>query len=171
MPEISVELKVSSPEDRASFFRRLFFHWVGPLVRVGRQRVLQENDLLPLASADSSAESSGIFAGILHERKAKNHGQISAKGLVKVLLTQFHAAYLPIFCLAVFSMGVSLLVPWFIRALVGYLGSAASAGTEFYSYQLAIGMGFCALVTNIAIHHVYHYSLKLGMRMRAALEF
>lgn len=44
----------ASPEERATFFSRLTFAWLNPLLELGVQRPLQEKDLYNLARQDTS---------------------------------------------------------------------------------------------------------------------
>ena len=70
-----------SPEDEAGFVSSIFFWWMLPLLRLGRRRPLQADDLYPVTKNASSTEQadrlertfkSVVEADAAYERLGKN---------------------------------------------------------------------------------------------------
>lgn len=150
-----------SPEEEAPWLQRPFFHWVTPLVKQGAQRPLQDTDLLPLNRSEDTFSWAKAFAETLP-------AHLSARWpIFATLWALFKKDYAVVLAFALVNVLCALSVPLFIREVMAFLGDN--------SRPLAVGLAAAfalftvGLAGNVVLHHLFHRTLKLGMRYRAAL--
>jgi ATP-binding cassette subfamily C (CFTR/MRP) protein 3 len=132
-----------------------------PLVERGLRRPLEDTDLLPLNRSEDTRHWAERFAAELPRLASGRHPVFGT------FWSLFRRDYALVIALALLSVGTALLVPAFIRRIVDFLAEPAIPLST--GLAAAFGVLACGLFSNITLHHVFHKTLKLGMRYRAAL--
>lgn len=149
-------------EEYSPWYRQIFFNWVSPLIEIGKKQHVADEHLLKLNSAEDSTlcgrEFSHAFALV---------GPSSRRRVIRTLWTLHKKTFLKISCLAAINLIFLTANPLIIRELLKILKDSAPVGKT--GWFLACALMAAALTANLSIHHVYHTSLKLGMRIRAGL--
>ena len=78
-----------NPLEQASIWSRIFFLWAYPLVRLGKIRPLEDNDLPTLADVDSSDFQANHIQQIWKEEKEKAHDALRPTSLARALFRDY----------------------------------------------------------------------------------
>lgn len=149
-------------EEHSPWFKRILFHWVSPLIYVGSREPISDQHLFELNSGEDSKTCGETFFATF-----KRLSQADNRPLLRTLWSLHRKTFCLISALAFVNLIFVTLNPFIIREILKTLKSSVSPDASGWS--LAGILMFSALMANLSIHHVYHTSLKLGMRIRAGL--
>ncbi|MEN9810889.1 MAG: multidrug resistance-associated protein 4 isoform, partial [Pseudomonadota bacterium] len=149
-------------EEHSPWYRHIFFHWVSPLIEIGKKQHIADEHLLKLNKAEDSAMCGEAFATAF-----KSNAGTQRRPVIATLWALHKRTFFKISCLAFFNLICVTANPLIIRELLQTLNRTTPIGRT--GWLLAAALATTALAANISIHHVYHASLKLGMRIRAGL--
>jgi len=149
-------------EEHSPWYKRVLFHWVSPLISVGKREHVSDQHLFELNSSEDSAECGERFFTTLQK-----YQQRKSRPVLRTMWSLHKKTFYFISCLAFLNLFFVTLNPIIIREILKTLKSPDSISAS--GWLLAAALTASALLANLSIHHVYHASLKLGMRIRAGL--
>mmetsp|Transcript_9299 Transcript_9299/g.18968 ORF Transcript_9299/g.18968 Transcript_9299/m.18968 type:complete len:1308 (-) Transcript_9299:270-4193(-) len=172
-----------SPEHSASLASLLFWCWVGPLLRVGAQKPLDEEDLYVLPEQDrANHNAAGLRRQLESVARTSNNdahnaaeesrdGVVGPRSMLQMLWADMGGRYLksllwqPLWTLS--SLGQVYLV----RELVTWVSSSQDVNrSPWRGILLVLGMGLSGIGMSLAMHHTFHRSMRWAMRVRASLS-
>ncbi|KAI9207232.1 P-loop containing nucleoside triphosphate hydrolase protein [Polychytrium aggregatum] len=159
-----------SPEEHASIFSRISFHWMDALMKLGYRKDLDMDDLWNLRQIDSSRTNSDAF-----QHAWSSEMERKGPSLLRVLLR----VYGPTFASAalfkfIFDI-LQFVQPQFLKMILQFAGSwdhpsEASPPQPLYrGVSIALLIFGGALIQTAVLHQYFHICLMTGMRLRAAL--
>ncbi|KAJ3196394.1 hypothetical protein HK101_009105 [Irineochytrium annulatum] len=147
-----------SREVSASFFSRLYFSWVSPLVRLGYRRPLTEGDVPDLWEKDHATKAVETF------RNFKSR-------FVNLGLRLFMLEYKLFFLQFVFSGTANMLAfsgPYFLYRIIGFIKDP-SLYSPYDPYVCAMLLGVSTIVRALLDGHTWHAGRHVGIRVRSIL--
>ncbi|PSS18052.1 ABC transporter C family member 8 like [Actinidia chinensis var. chinensis] len=170
---LSEPLLIEEPEKNlstighASFFNKLTFSWINPLLRLGYSKILALEDVPCLIPEDESILSHGEFSRawdlLRREKSSNNTGNLVFWALVKVYMREMVfvgiCALLRTLCVVV--------APLLLYAFVNYSNRDTESTHE--GLFLVGCLVVVKLVESLAQRHFFFNSRRAGMRMRSAL--
>ncbi|CAK7267015.1 ATP-binding cassette transporter yor1 [Sporothrix epigloea] len=166
------DVRTVCPEDKASFFSKLYFHWQGPLMRTGYSRPLELNDIW-LVNPDRAVEP-------MTDRVRASFKRRVARGDKYPLLWALHEAY----CFEFWAGGfcqlaatiVQVLAPFTLRFLIQFATDAYNAsknGTPAPHIGRGLGLVFgvtlMQMCQSIGTNHFLYRGMMIGGQTRATL--
>lgn len=144
--------------DQASFFSRVFFIWPYPLLKLGLERPLEEEDLPCLNPIDSSNRNKNYFDQIWDEEKRRNPKKPS---LHKAIIRD----YLKSLWFVQPAMMVALTAKIIQALALGLLIESFETGSSD-GYTWAAVLVVSGLVILFEHHHVFFITWRKGMQYR-----
>ncbi|KAI0019610.1 ATP-binding cassette transporter protein YOR1-like protein [Xylariomycetidae sp. FL0641] len=171
IPPVPDERTVS-PEHKASFFSRLTFHWVAPMMRVGYKRQLEHNDIWTV-NPDRAAD-------LMTDKARSAFNRRVAAGDKYPLLWSLHEAFFWEFWIGgacqFFSSLFQVFSPFVLRYLIAFAQDAWNAqhnGTPPPSIGPGIGLVFGVTVMQVlqslGVTHFIYRGMMIGGQTRAVL--
>jgi ATP-binding cassette subfamily C (CFTR/MRP) protein 1 len=153
---------IFTKEEHSPWYKRVLFHWVSPLISVGKREHVSDQHLFELNSSEDSAECGEKFFTTLQRYQVHK-----SRPVLRTMWSLHKKTFFFISCLAFLNLVFVTLNPLIIREILKTLKSTEPIANT--GWLLAAALTCSALLANLSIHHVYHSSLKLGMRIRAGL--
>ncbi|KAK9474869.1 uncharacterized protein V1510DRAFT_410888 [Dipodascopsis tothii] len=155
-----------SPFDQANLFSRLTFVWITPLMKLGYDTYLTDEDLPALPKADSTVNCRRTFERFWNREKKKAKPSLSWALIRGFGLLYFTGIFLK-FCNDILAFTQPLL----LRRLIIFINSYESDSPEPLSggVILAFGMFFISLVQTMFQHQHFQRTMVVGQRLKAAL--
>ncbi|RYP56800.1 hypothetical protein DL771_011575 [Monosporascus sp. 5C6A] len=171
IPPVPAERQVSR-EYGASFFSRLTFHWMAPLMNVGYKRPLTEKDIWAV-NPDRAAEKLTTKAKASFERRVKNGDKYP-------LLWALHETFFFEFWLGGFCSLVSTIFqvfsPFTLRFLIQFAQDAWNASRNGDppppigpGVGLAFGVTLMQICQSLGITHFIYRGMIIGGQTRAVM--
>lgn len=148
-------------ESTARGFAKLFFTWVQPLIDAGRRRPIGDADLFRFNATEDTKSCAHAFSETYKASATRR------RPLLAALWAIHRPAFGMVSVLAAVNLVFVTLNPLVIREIVTALQSPTTRVSE--GALLSCVLLGCVLVANLSVHHTFHASLKLGMRMRAGI--
>jgi ABC-type multidrug transport system fused ATPase/permease subunit len=149
-------------EEHSPWYKRVLFHWVSPLISVGSREHISDQHLFELNSREDSAQrGEEFFSSLKSMQHSLNHP------VLRTMWSLHKKTFYFISALAFVNLVFVTMNPLIIREVLKALKSTEPVGAK--GWLLSGALMCSALLANLTIHHVYHSSLKLGMRIRAGL--
>lgn len=154
--------KTSRPPNlmaNASFLSRMIFRWPYPLLQLGLQRPLQEEDLPEIMDVDSSEFNCNHFEK-LWKQEQERHPQ--KPSLHRAFLREFFGSlwYVqPLMCMAAAAKIAQAIV-------LGLLIESFETGRSADGYKWASLLVLSGIVTLFEHHHVFFITWRKGMQLR-----
>lgn len=149
-------------EEFSPWYKKVFFNWVSPLIAIGKEQHISDEHLLKLNSSEDSAQCGQAFSETFQTIKT-----VRQRPVIWTLWSLHKKTFYKISCLALLNLVCLTANPLIIRELLKTLKNSVLVDQS--GWLLAALLMSTALIANVSIHHVYHESLKLGMRIRAGL--
>ncbi|XP_074600378.1 ATP-binding cassette sub-family C member 4-like [Brevipalpus obovatus] len=165
MKKLEHKIKPIWPADEASFLSKVFFTWVYPLFRLGRERPLSPDDLYQCSRDDSCEE----WAKKL-EKKWDKESKKKAPSLPWAVFQAFASKYFLIHC----TLGIyhKLLVPiaqtFFLGWILDFLGGKLN--DEKFACFSVFGFCFCALSYSLLLHPINYRLFGYAQLIRVSVQ-
>lgn len=153
---------IFTKEEHSPWYKRVLFHWVSPLITTGSREPISDQHLFALNKSEDSQDCGESFFATF-----KSLTTSTTYPVLRTMWTLHKKTFFIISCLAFINLIFVTLNPLIIRELLKALKDVAPIGLN--GWLMAGALMCSALMANLSIHHVYHTSLKLGMRLRAGL--
>ncbi|KAL7797624.1 P-loop containing nucleoside triphosphate hydrolase protein [Trichoderma ceciliae] len=171
IPEIPKE-RIVSREYQASFFSRLTFQWMNPLMTTGYKRRLEKQDLW-LVNPDRAAEPMTLRVKEAFKKRVQN-------GSKRPLLGALHESFTFEFWLggvcSLIATFMQVLSPFILRYLIQFATDAYVAHVNHTAgphigrgLGLAIGVTLMQVVQSVCISHFIYRGMMMGGQTRAVL--
>ena len=158
----------SNPFISSHFLSRLFFSWLGSLMKLGSKRPLTDDDLYPLLDdCKSDHVISQLDAEWTKELKASRSKLRMPRLWAAILKMVGLKSYLPIIFLAVLSSLANVTHPLFVGFFVKLLVESSRDSTSVVLCTL--GLGATAFSKKFFMHHSNFLAECWGMRIRVAI--
>jgi ABC-type multidrug transport system fused ATPase/permease subunit len=154
------------PYNYADVFSILTFGWMSPLMKLGYEKYLTQDDLWNLRARDSSKKTAGDFraAWAIESRKKR-------PSLFLAIARAYGGPFLRGGLIKVLSDVSQFLQPQFLRLLIAFASSYKTSEPQPVIRGCAISLGMFALsVTYTSCQHQYFQRVyETGMRVRSGL--
>lgn len=165
------------PSDRSSFFSRLFFTWVTPLMRHPATEVLNQEHLPELPHS--------LFVQRDLQRFESLRTRYRENALYRPLFITFRSPFLAVVALSAVITTVSFFAPLLLREILRSLGGSLApewftqqqistllggAHPRAYGVACAIALAINSAIGILALHHIFFIQPMLGFRLRSLLN-
>ncbi|KAJ1981339.1 hypothetical protein H4R34_002105 [Dimargaris verticillata] len=154
------------PVDRASLLSRVTFSWLSPLLALGYQKPLEQDDLWPLPHSLQTRHVANTF----HERWTKER-RTAKPSLFWVLATTFGAPFLLGGLIKLFNDLLMYVQPQLLSLLIKFVQTQKTdpANTATYGYMIPVTMLLVGLLQVVCLHQYFQLTAEVGIRIRTAL--
>nr|UOU03342.1 ATP-binding cassette subfamily C4-4-1 [Brachionus rubens] len=149
-----------SPLNDASYFSKIFLNWISPLLSLGKERPLKEEDLYsPIAKEESKPLTDRL------EKEWQKELKKQKPSLFNAVYRIYWVTLIGLTLLLAVEEFTKMLFPILISRILRYFeGSATFQDALLYAFYIAIGV-----FINCVVHHPYFLELtRIGMKMRLA---
>ena len=164
------KIATSAHSESESFFSSLFFQWMNILIKIGSERAVDENDLLPLKEENTSSFLTKKLEAKWTEDTADSKLYDVKPKLWKSILKMLTGKEKMILVL---TMSVETLCHILQPLLLGYLVKSlmtAKPHNMYLLYSSAIALGINGVISSVAMHQAdYHWEV-LGIKISSALK-
>ena len=163
--------KISPGEDKGvSLLSLLLFQWMNSIFKIGSERPLDENDILPLSKENSSSFLIDQLQANWNKEKTKCNGNQKRPRLWKcvIKLTSVKDALIIVFTNALFSTS-ALLQPLLLGYFISILMSSEPEKDNLL-YGCALALCINAVIEAFCMHHHEYRCELLGIRISCALK-
>ncbi|EDQ85993.1 uncharacterized protein MONBRDRAFT_34017 [Monosiga brevicollis MX1] len=153
-----------SPYDVSSFFQRVTFSYVSPLLQIGAKRELAFDDLPALAKRDASER---IVKGLLHhwrQLQAETGHPTLLRAAARFYRKEIWWGVWYTLCESAFALIQPVLVFWFVQWLEGN----TDYGND-YGWGIVIALATASFMQAITHHLLYFETMRLGWNMRIGM--
>ena len=151
-----------SPEDFSSFYSRITFSWLNPILETGIRRPLEANDLYSIPKSYEAEKVSKRFDDIwTNERK---------KTTPRMALALWKFVKVPFLIAGLYKIVHDVLLfagPFFLKLLVQYVQDPDP--NPWYGLGLVVGVIVSAGVQSLILHQYFWKAYLVGMAARAAV--
>jgi len=164
--------KISPSEDKeeVSFVSLLFFQWMNSIFKIGSERPLDENDLLPLSKENSSTFLTDQLQANWNKEKAKCNRNQKKPRLWKcvIKLISVKDAIIIVSTDALRSIS-TLLQPLLLGYLISILMSSEPQKDNLL-YGCTLALCINSIIGALCMHHYDYRCELLGIRISCALK-
>jgi len=164
--------KISASEDEkgVSFVSLLFFQWMNSIFKIGSERPLDENDLLPLSKENSSTFLTNQLQANWKKEKAKCRRNPNRPRLWKcvIKLISVKDAIIVVSTNALRTIS-SLLQPLLLGYLISILMSSDPQKDNLL-YGCTLALCTYPIIGALSMHHYDYRCELLGIRISCALK-
>ncbi|KAJ2475512.1 hypothetical protein EV174_005249, partial [Coemansia sp. RSA 2320] len=160
---------VRAPVEDANIFSQLTFSWLSPLLKLGRQKQLTEDDLWELPASCAPASVTEIFdTHWQHELMHREHRTPSLlRALWKTVGTPYALG-------GVFKLIQDLLLltkPILLSQLIGFVASYATDAPQpmSFGYFYAGSMLVLQIIQSVVLHQYFYANNTTGLQIRSSL--
>ena len=154
-----------TPFAEARFFSKMSFWWLNPLMKKGREKTLEDEDIPKLREADRAENCYFLFLEQLNKQKrAEPSSQTSI--LWAIILCHWKEIFLS-GCFAVLKIVTLSMGPLLLNAFI-----LVAEGKESFKYEghlLAISFFFSKCIESISQRQWYFRSRLIGLKLRSLL--
>ena len=154
-----------TPFSKAGFFSRMSFWWLNPLMKKGRKKTLEDEDIPKLRKADRAENCYFLFLEQLNKQKrAEPSSQTSI--LWAIILIHWKEIFIS-GCFALLYILTLSTGPLVLNAFI-----LASEGKEIFKYEghvLAISFFFTKCIQSLSQRQWYFRSRLIGLKVRSLL--
>ncbi|KAF9324959.1 Multidrug resistance-associated protein 1 [Linnemannia elongata] len=163
--------------EKANFFSRISFHFMQPIVSLGYNRPLVQEDIDSLMPKEMQAEQSHLRLSTrwnAKKLKCANRGDNATPSLMKTILFSFKTQWVPLILIRVLTSVMTYVSPQLLNSLLGFIQSYASPNEADHKpvalgIILAFGMFFTSLLVTFLNGQLQATSTNLGLEVRTAL--
>ncbi|CAH9131097.1 unnamed protein product [Cuscuta epithymum] len=159
-----------SPFAEANFFSKLTFSWMGPLISIGKKKILDLKDVPQLSGLDSVRGVYPIFQDRVVEtvRDGNNSNKLTTLMLVKALLLTAWKDILLSACYGVCHTLASYVGPYLIDTFVRFLNGNRESKGKYGLFLVSVFL-VAKIVECLSLRHFLFKVQQAGYRAHAAL--
>ncbi|WP_186646180.1 ABC transporter transmembrane domain-containing protein [Fluviispira vulneris] len=148
-------------EDSSTFFSRILFLWVNPIVRLGKKKPLEENDLLDIPKLDN------IEASYLNLKYAYKKNFSKKNALLISLLDLHLKKVILVSFICLLSLFLNIYVTFILKDIILHIQE--NDINIVRGIYLSIKICLIVFLANMLVQHSYHIVLRLGCRLKASI--
>ncbi|KAJ0406074.1 hypothetical protein ATCC90586_005898 [Pythium insidiosum] len=146
------------PQERASWLSKLFISWVNPMLTLGNERQLEQDDVWPLAPSNQCEPAANLL---------QRHW-LASGSLVRAFLRSYGFRYISIGLLLAGAYGCDLLGPYVLFHVVDLIGKAQ---LDLESLGFWLGLLFVTRILKALLFaYVYAETQVIAVRFSSALK-
>ncbi|KAK9244743.1 P-loop containing nucleoside triphosphate hydrolase protein [Lipomyces tetrasporus] len=155
-----------SPLDRANVFSRLTFDWMTPLMKLGYETYLTEEDLPGLAKGVKTGECRASFEKYWVIEKLKK-----SPSMVWALMRGFGGTYTVAMIFKVGNDVLAFTQPRLLRRLILFINTYMTDEPEPFTggMVIAFGMFFVSIAQTACQHQHFQRAMTVGIQVKSAL--
>ncbi|KAK9461507.1 P-loop containing nucleoside triphosphate hydrolase protein [Lipomyces oligophaga] len=165
--EALVDEMDESPLDQANIFSRLTFEWMTPMMKLGYETYLTDEDLPGLAKGDKTNDCRVQF------EKYWNNSKVSPKpSMVRSLMRAFGTTYLAGMGFKILTDILAFSQPQLLRRLILFINSYTDSDfPEPFTAGviIAVSMFLVSLLQTAFQHQHFQRTMTVGMQVKSAL--
>ncbi|GAB9470861.1 Atp-binding protein [Globisporangium polare] len=150
------------PSQYSGFCASVFFTWVTPLMKLGNERPLENDDLFQLDPYNRAESISQRFADKWALQKTK-----ARPSLAWALATAFGAKFVIAGFLKLIHDSLQFVGPIIIKDIIAYLSDPEAPLSEGLSYAAVIFVS--GVVQSFSLRQYFFYCFETGMQLRSAI--
>ncbi|KAL7750103.1 hypothetical protein RI367_004618 [Sorochytrium milnesiophthora] len=164
-----------SPDTRVNWLSWMLYSWQTPLMRLGRSRPLQQDDMYRLAPSLESERNCSALENAWRNEVARAELRNDAKGpsMVRVLFKAYGREWLLAGIPGLVSAVAQCCTPLLLKELLSYLTPDPRAPPvehyAGYGYVLVVGMFLLQVIGTLSNSMFFFESMKVGVRARTGL--
>ncbi|KAK9451809.1 P-loop containing nucleoside triphosphate hydrolase protein [Limtongia smithiae] len=155
-----------SPLDRANILSRLTFSWMTPMMKLGYETFLTEDDMPGLAKGDKTGECRVLFENQWNRQK-----KLAKPSMVWALMKAFGSQYLYGVAFKVVNDLLAFSQPRLLRDLILFINAYTEGHPEPFTggVIIAFGMLFTSIGQTACQHQHFQRTMTVGMQVKSAL--
>lgn len=153
--------------EKVSLCSRLVFHWVTPLILLGKNRQINQGDLPPLAAGKLHGQDLEIKP--LVERFVEIREKAPREALFVPLLKVFKANIVLAWFFAVSEQACNLANPVLLRWFLSTFNEPTELSSESSGYELGVVMLLVSMLQTFLGNHGFLIISTLGVKQRAVI--
>ncbi|KAL6182297.1 hypothetical protein ACLB2K_043720 [Fragaria x ananassa] len=156
-----------TPFAKAGLFSKMTFWWLNPLMKKGKEKILENEDIPQLREADRARTSHSIFREQLQKRKERHPSSGDPSVLTIIFFCQWKAILVSGFfaLLKILAMTVS---PLFLIAFIKVVD--ANAASRYEVYVLTAGLFFVKIVESLSERQWFFRTRLIGLQVRSLIS-
>ncbi|KAG7390174.1 ATP-binding cassette sub- C member 8 [Phytophthora pseudosyringae] len=162
MPVDSPGLGDRYPSQQAGCLGNVFFSWVTPLMKLGNERPLENDDLFQLDPHNRAASVSRTFADAWAQQTRSGR-----PSLVLALGKAFGLKFVVAGVLKLVHDSLQFVGPMVIKDIIAYLSDPAAPRSEGLTYAAVIFVA--GVVQSFALRQYFFYCYETGLQFRSAI--
>ncbi|GMY07378.1 ABC transporter C family member 10-like [Fagus crenata] len=154
-----------TPFAKAGFISRMSFWWLNPLMKMGREKTLEDEDIPKLCEADRAENCYLLFLEQLN--KQKRAGQTSQTSILKAIILCHWKEIFISGCFAFLKILTLSMGPLLLNAFI-----LVAEGKESFKYEghvLAVSFFLSKCIESISQRQWYFRSRLIGLKVRSLL--
>ena len=160
-----------SEEKNVSFLSFLFFQWMNNVINTGSERVLEQDDFLPLSKENSTSSVTEKLQTKWNDEKAKcERSGKRPKFWKSVVKMKSVKDFSTIMFTGIVDSCCRIFQPLFLGYLISSLMSATETRNDVLLYGCALAMGVNALIKSLSNGHFCFRKELLGIRLTSAIK-
>ncbi|KAF9877048.1 ABC transporter [Colletotrichum karsti] len=166
------EKRQPSLEAKAGFISRLLFTWVTPLMHIGYQRPLEQNDIWEV-NPERSAEVLEVKFRAAFQNQISNG---SSRPLLRALFSTFKKEFIIGAICQLGSTIAATISPFLLKYLIAFATQAYNAAQNgsappniAYGVGLVLIITFLQVIMTLSINHFLYFGMTVGGEARAVL--
>ncbi|XP_030470126.2 ABC transporter C family member 10-like [Syzygium oleosum] len=155
-----------TPFAKAGFLSKMSFWWLNPLMKLGKEKILQDDDIPHLRLEERAETCYSTFMEQLHKEKKKY-----PYGIYSILSTIFYCEWRGILVSGFFALTKVLTLstgPLFLGAFI--MVAEGEEAFEYEGYVLAGGLFLAKCLESLSERQWYFRARLIGLRIRSFLS-
>ena len=152
------------PEEEAGLWSRLFFSWVGGLLKLGQEKALEQHDLWDTASRDDVVEISNSFRQYVGSTVDSVHAPEGRMGLA--MWKAHRKKFLIAGGLKFVHDCIMFLGPFILEVLLKHI---QAGGSSLIGILLALALTATNILQTIAINMYFHILFRICLHLKTGL--
>ena len=156
-----------SLEDRANIFSQITYYWLNPLLDIGNDRVLEDQDLPALTRKDTADYNGDLFESRWREERAKGKSSITM-----VLARCYGLKFLWAGVLKLAQCGLVFVGPYCLNKIVAFIEESENPAGEITPLWKAFcyvgGLVLGSLVQSLCLQWYFFIVFRISMQVRSA---
>ncbi|XP_004300848.1 PREDICTED: ABC transporter C family member 10-like isoform X1 [Fragaria vesca subsp. vesca] len=152
---------------KAGLFSKMTFWWLNPLMKKGKEKILENEDIPQLREADRARTLHSVFKVQLQKRKERHPSSSDPSVLTIIFFCQWKAILVSGFfaLLKILAMTVS---PLFLIAFIKVVD--ADAASRYDVYALTAGLFFVKIVESLSERQWFFRTRLIGLQVRSLIS-
>ncbi|KAL5747607.1 hypothetical protein ACOSQ2_024904 [Xanthoceras sorbifolium] len=155
-----------TPFTKSGFFSNVSFWWLNPLMKKGKEKILEDKDIPQLRPTDQAQTCYSIFMGQMSEQKQKRSSD-SPSILSVIILCQWKAILVSGFFALIKVLALST-GPLFLRAFIEVASGKKSV--KYGAYALTGGLFLAKCLESLSERQWYFRTRLIGLQVRSMLS-
>ncbi|KAJ6712576.1 ATP-BINDING CASSETTE SUB-FAMILY C [Salix purpurea] len=155
-----------TPFANAGFFSQMSFWWLNPLLKKGKEKILEDGDIPQLREADQAKNCYLMYTEQLGARKQK--GSSNSLSMLSVIISLHWKKILISGIFALIKVLSLATGPLFLKAFIDV--AEGKAAFEYEGYVLTAGLFLAKVLESLSERHWHFQTRLIGIQVRSMLS-